>query len=74
MALEPEKAKKEAYCMRRQVVVISIGLRFSLSRRENWAWKISSKGMFMALDWVIRMSTRRSWTVRIVPIGPSVAS
>lgn len=50
MALEPEKAKKEAYCRRREVVVVSIGVRFSFSRRESWAWKISSKGMFVALD------------------------
>lgn len=62
MALEPPKAKNEAYWRSIEVIVISLGVRSS--RRSVWSWISKSRkmGMFVTRDSVMRKSVKRSWS------------
>jgi hypothetical protein len=52
MALEPPKAKKEAYWRSREDVLRSRAERLRELRRLYWRWKRRKRGMLVMRDWV----------------------
>ena len=67
IALEPPKAKKEAYCNKRDVMVISIRRRSSSIKSLDRSWKSIKRGILVARDCAIRKWTTRIWIDNIVP-------
>ena len=58
MELEPPRAKKVLYCMRRDVTLISISEGSRKSSMACWRRKIMKRGMLVARVWVIRKRLR----------------
>jgi hypothetical protein len=68
IALEPPKAKKDAYWRRMEEVVIS-----AMERVVDWrVWRMRverrKRGMFVARDWVIARRVQR-WCVRFAVVS-----
>ena len=61
MALEPPKAKNEAYWRRIDVIVSSLAVRSSHRRACSWVSKSRKMGMLVMRDSIMRNSVRRSW-------------
>lgn len=73
MVLEPPRAKKELYWRRREVVVVSVRLRFKVERSEDWISKTRIRGMFVARVCVMRRRVMRSWIVRDVAMTGKIS-
>lgn len=63
IALEPPRAKKEAYWSKSEVMAISVLDRFMDERQSYCSWKIPKRGTFVARDWVKRKRLRSDWNV-----------